>query len=137
MSNTYNPAWSGDSHEVANRIMTLLPDTKGNAENDQYSASSLTALQTIIAAFQLIGQPYRLDDIKGCFMDVDALKHVESQLILEYPDANETAGWLSLMKTYHKGDYFSFDRFQERLAGLIGRLSQFSNDSLNQNVQLS
>lgn len=129
MSNTYNPILRGDPQEVTSRIMMLLPDTAGNAGADHYRASALTALQTIISAFQLIGLPYNFADLTACIMDIDALKHIENQLMLEYPDANETVGWLSLMKTYTKDGFFNFDQFQERLSGLAGRLSQFSDGS--------
>lgn len=130
MSNTINPILRGDPQEVTSRIMMLLPDVSGGAEH--YRNSALVATQVIIAAFQRIGLPYSFQDLAACLQDYDALKHIESRLQLEFPDAHETVAWFSLMKNYTKDGFFDFDKFTNLLSGLAARLSQFSDGSFGQ-----
>lgn len=126
MSNTYNPILVGDSQEVASRIMMLLPDTSNNGAADHYRSSALQALNVIIAAFHRIGLAYSFEDLTNCIMDYDAYKYIEDKLLIEHPDADETVGWLSLMKSYYTKGFFDFNKFQQMLSGLASRLSQFS-----------
>ncbi|NNH79191.1 TraM recognition domain-containing protein [Acinetobacter sp. ANC 5380] len=130
MSNTINPILRGDPQEVSSRIMMLLPEVSGGAEH--YRNSALVATQTIIAAFQCIGLPYSFQDLAACLQDFDALKHIESKLQLEHPDAHETVAWFSLMKNYTKDGFFNFEKFGNLLSGLAARLSQFSDGSFGQ-----
>lgn len=125
-SNTYNPVMFGDPQEVSSRIMSLLPDTAGNAGADHYRSSAQQALETIITAFQRIGLPYHFEDLATILLQEQALFHIEDTLVSLDPQGHETIQYTNLLDRYRQKDTFNMEEFKKTLGGLAGRLHQFA-----------
>ena len=126
LSNSYNPIMFGDPQEVTSRIMSLLPDTAGNAGADFFRSSAQQALETIISAFQCLGKPYNFEDLASVFLYEQALMEVERRLHEDHHEADETTQFSALLSRYKTAKGFDMEKFKETLGGLAGRLHQFS-----------
>lgn len=125
-SNTYNPIMYGDPQEVSSRVMSLLPDTAGNAGADHYRSSAQQALETIITAFQRIGLPYHFEDLATVLLSEQALFYIEDTLVNIDPQGHETVQYINLLNRYRQKDSFNMEEFKKTLGGLAGRLHQFA-----------
>lgn len=125
-SNTYNPIMFGDPQEVSSRVMSLLPDTAGNAGADFFRSSAQQALETIISAFQCLGKPYNFEDLASVLLYEQALMEVERRMLEDHEEAYETVQFLALLSRYKTAKGFEMEKFKETLGGLAGRLHQFS-----------
>jgi intracellular multiplication protein IcmO len=125
-SNTYNPILYGDPQEVSSRLMSLMPDTSGNAGADHFRSSAQQAVETIISAFQRIGLPYHFEDLATVLLQEQALFYIEDTLVNLDPTGKETIQYINLLDRYRQKDSFNMEEFKKTLGGLAGRLHQFA-----------
>ena len=137
-SNTYNPILSGDSDEVAARILSMIPSTENSAGSDHYKQSSNEALVILIGALQKAQLAYNFSDLAILMNNAKALEELADKLMITAPASTETRNLSLLMDRYRVpandtrnplAGQLNMAKMKEVLGGLAGRMFTFANGS--------
>lgn len=123
---TYNPLWFGEPHEICSRIMNTVVNTTSSADSNLYQLSASQAIETIISAFQRLGDTHNIDDWASALNNKQALIEVKRRLLENHEDSQETEQFLALLSRYTTDNGFDMEKFQLILGGIEKLIFQLS-----------
>ena len=132
-SNTYNPILYGDPDEVADRIVSLIPSTEGNAGADHYKQAAKQGCTVLVAAIQKTRLAYTFIDLVILLSSANDLMALEKML----PPCNEKTNLSIFLEQYKIPDKsgektIDIKRLKETFGGIGGRLFTFGTGSFGE-----
>lgn len=108
--------------QVSKFVMSLMPDTKGNAGADYFRSASQQTLETLLNALHLLDKPYTLQDIYSILTSQEKILNLRKELNANHSNSPETHAYNSLVNRYTTAHGFDIMELRLIIAGLIGRI---------------
>ncbi len=111
--------------QVSKFVMSLMPDTKGNAGADYFRSASQQTLETLLNALHLLDKPYTLNDINSTLLSQEKILKLKKDLNEKHPTSPEVEAYNNLINRYTTAHGFDIEKFKLTLGGMIGRIHSF------------
>lgn len=131
-SHSYAPVQSGDSDEVASRLLNLLPSAENSPGADFYRQQAMYALTVLTGALKAANHRYHFSDLAILLQSDQAL---ESLTRLRMPP--EVMMTLEVFlnqfrKKDKNGTVIDVEKVKAQLGGMSGRIAQFAQGKFGQ-----
>lgn len=141
ISNTYNPILDGDSDEVADRILGLIPSTETSAGADYYKQAANQALIAIISTCKALKRGYTFLDLSILLDNEKAMQELLDEATGQLPEDDATVALSLWLEQYRKpfdpkspesAGNLDMKRMKELLGGITGRMRNFGTGNFGE-----
>lgn len=122
MSNKYNPVLDGSPDEVVSRILSLIPDTSGEAGSDHYRQAANQGLSVILYALRAAGLSYTFMDLTMLLINAKAMEY----LVNKTPPGPEKTSLLIFLSNFRGKNGLDVQKMRDTFGGIGGRMYQFA-----------